>query len=95
MFSKIYEIFLHGNLTNCVNTFLSRFISAYRTSYSNNHVLICLIKNWKKSLDEKEFVGAVLMDSSKALDYIPHDLLIDKIYAYGFSVNAVTFFTDT
>ena len=92
MFSKIYEKFLHENLTNYVNTFLSKFISAYRKSYSTNHVLIRLIENWKKSLDEKKFVGAVLMDLSKAFDSIPHDLLIAKMYAYGFSINAVTFF---
>ena len=29
-------------------------------------------KNWKKSLDEKKFVDAVLMDLSKAFDSKPH-----------------------
>ena len=44
-----------------------------------------LTENWKKALDEKFFVGAVLMDLSKAFDCIPHDLLIAKLHAYGFS----------
>ena len=91
-FSKIYERFLNENLTNYVNTFLLKFISAYRKSYSTNHVLIHLIENWKKSLDEKKLVGAVLMDLSQAFDSIHHDLLIAKMYAYGFSIKAVTFF---
>ena len=51
IFSKIYERFLHKNLTDYVDSFLSKFISAYRKSYSSNHVLIRLIENWKKSLD--------------------------------------------
>ena len=43
IFSKIYERFLHENLTNYIDTFLSKFTSAYRKSYSSNHVLIRLI----------------------------------------------------
>ena len=92
MFSKIYEGFLHKNLTNYVNPFLLKFISADRKSYSTTHVLIRLTENWIKPLYEKEFVGAVLMDLSKAFDSIPHDhLLIAKMFACGFSINAVTF----
>ena len=78
-----------------MNTFLLKFISAYRKSYSTNHVLIHLIENWKKLLDEKKFVGAVLLDLSKAFDSIPHNLFIAKMYTNGFSINAVTFFTQT
>ena len=92
IFSKIYERFLHENLTDYIDSFLSKFIPAYRKSNSSNHVLIRLIENWKKSLDQKKFVGAVLMDLSKAFDSIPHDLLIAKLHAYGFSIDAVTFF---
>ena len=92
LFSKIYERFLHENLTNSVDTFLSKFISAYRKSYSSNHVLVRLKESWKKSLDQKKFVGAVLMDLSKALSSIAHDLLIAKMHAHGFSKNFLVFF---
>ena len=78
IFSKIYERFFTFLL------FLPEFISAYRKTYTTNQVLIRLIKNWKKSLDQNKFAGVVLMDLSKGFDCIPHDLLIVKMHAYGF-----------
>ena len=89
--SKIYERFIHDCLSSYAESFLSKFISAYRKSYSSNHVLLRLKENWKKSLDNKNFVGTVLMDLSKAFDCVPHDLLVAKLHAYGLSKDGVTF----
>ena len=90
-FSKIYERFLHNQIASFSNEFLSDFISAYRKGYSTNQVLIRLIEDWKTSLDKNLFTGAVLMDLSKAFDFIPHNLLISKLHAYGLSFDTVTF----
>ena len=89
--SKVYERFIHNCISSYAESILSDFISAYRKNYSSNHVLLRLIENWKKSLDNKNFVGTVLMDLSKAFDCIPHDLLVAKLHAYGLSEEAVTF----
>ena len=70
---------------------MSKFVSAYRKHYSANHVLISLVENWKKNLINIEIVGTVFMDLLKAFDYIPHDLLIAKMEAYGFSEDFLTF----
>ena len=91
-FSKIYERYIHNSLIPFVDSFLSVFISAYRQTYSSNHVLIRLIENWKQSLDKNKFGGAVLMDLSKAFDCIPYESLIAKMHAYGFDLNSLTFF---
>ena len=91
-FSKIYERYIHDSLIPYINKCLSEFVAAYRKSYSSSHVLIRLVENWKKELDNKKYVGAILMDLSKAFDCIPHELFIAKMDAYGFSKNALTFF---
>ena len=36
-------------------------------------------------LDKKEYVGAILMDLSKAFDIINYHLLVAKRNAYGFN----------
>ena len=90
-FSKIYERYIHNSLIPFVDNFLSVFISAYRQTYSSNHVLIRLIENWKQSLDKNKFVGAVIMDLSKVFDCIPCKLLIAKMHADGFDLNSLTF----
>ena len=69
----------------------SNFISAYKKSYSSNHVLLRLTENWKKSQDNKNFVGTVLMDLPKPFDYAPHDLVAAKLHAFGLSEDAVSF----
>ena len=42
----------------------------------------------EKSLGNKGFGGAILMDLSKAFDTLNHDLLIEKLHAYGFQHGA-------
>ena len=64
--------------------FLSQFSSSC-------HILIRLFENWKESLDNGFFAGALLMDLSKAFDCISHHVLVAKLHPYGISLNAATF----
>ena len=89
VFSKFYERIMKNQINSFIDSKLSTFLSAYRKSYSTQHVLIRLIEEWKQKLDRNYVVGAILMDLSKAFDSIPHDLIIAKLYAYGFDFEAL------
>ena len=56
---------------------------------NTQYALLSLIEKWKKTLNGKGYTGAVLMDLSKAFDTINHELLTTKIYANGFSKDAL------
>ena len=47
-------------------------------------VLLHLIKEWIRNLDNNILAEVVLMDLPKVFDCISHDLLIAKLDAYGF-----------
>ena len=82
---------MKGQLMLFTENHLSVFLSAYRSSYSSQHVLIRLIEEWRQKLNSDHFVGAVLMDLSKAFYCIPHDLLIAKLSAYCLSDEALVY----
>ena len=49
-----------------------------------------MMEDWRKALYDRKYVGAVLMDLSKAFDCMPHNLLLAKLQAYGLSSEAIT-----
>ena len=83
-FSEIFGKVIKNYLMKSMDNFSSPYLSAYRASYSTQHVLLRLIEEWKTNLDNNFAVGAVLMDLPKAFDCFPHDLLIAKLPANGF-----------
>ena len=87
--SKIFERLMFQQITSYVCNILSPFLCGFRKGYNAQHALMRLKNNLNKSLDKKESIGLVMMDLSKAFDCIPHNLLIAKLYAYGFDKNSL------
>ena len=74
-------------------TFFFQNLFPVIASFCNSiHVLIGLIKSWKKLLNQEKFVGVVLMDLLKVFDCILLDLLLTKTHAYGFSIDPIKLF---
>ena len=69
--------------------FLSPVLCGYRKGYNTQRALITLMEKMKESLDNNGLVAAVLMDLTKAFDTINHELLIAKLHAYGFDMDAL------
>ena len=91
VFSKIFEAVIKSQPVLYLENIFLPFLSAYRENYSAQHVLITLVEEWKKHLDNNEIVGGILIDLSKTFDSIPHDLLIAKLIAYGFGKTALKY----
>ena len=66
-----------------------KFQCGLRRGYSTQQCLIALIEKWTSATAKGKFFGALLTDVSKAFDCLPHELLIAKLHAYGFSLAAL------
>ena len=47
-----------------------------------------LVEDWRRALDNDEYVSAILIDLFKVFDCLPHDLLLGKLRAYGLTEKA-------
>ena len=83
--SKIFERLMFQQTTSFISKFLSPYLCGFRKGYNAQHALLRLKNILNQSLDRNEKVGLIMMDLSKAFDCIPHELLIAKLNAYGFS----------
>ena len=86
--SKIFEKIMQKQINDFIISFLSPYLCGHRKGFNTQHALLKLVENWRKSLDNKSFGGAILVDLSKAFDNLNHDLLIAKLLAYGFQHDA-------
>ena len=67
--SKVFQRLMHHQVSEYIDN-LSPFLCGYRKGFNTQTALWSLLEKWKST-----FAGAVLMDLSKALNTINHELL--------------------
>ena len=81
--SKVLEKIILHQMSRFLQEILDPRIAAYRQVYSCQYVLLKLIDDWKRALEKRKHVGAVLMDLGKAFDCLPLQFLVAKRKACG------------
>ena len=89
--SKVFEKIMYTQIDSFMEDKLSKLLTVFRKNHSTQHCLINMLEKWKNTLDKRGFVCAMFMDLSKTFDKMNHNLLIDKIGAYGFQKYALSF----
>ena len=70
--------------------YMDNFIqSGFRKGCNTQYRLLKMLEKWNSVIDKGKFLGALLTDSHKAFDYLPHDLLLAKWLAYGFNLSSL------
>jgi hypothetical protein len=71
-----------------LNKILANEQYGFRSNTSTERAIYQLTNNILKALDNKEWVGGLFCDLSKAFDYVDHDILLEKLKFYGISGTA-------
>ena len=62
--SKNFERSMHDQLSNFMDSHFNPFLAAFRKGLGCQSTLLRLLEDWRKALDSRECVAAILMDLS-------------------------------
>ena len=74
--SKIFERIIFRQISNYMESFLSKYQCRFRKGLSTQHCLLFMLEKWKRAVDNGKVFGILLTDLSKAFDCLSHELLL-------------------
>ena len=83
---KLVEIVLYNRMINYINQFdlLHPNQFGLREKHKTVDALACVIEQLRLAIDDKKPACCIFLDLSKAFDSIHHDILLSKLFNYGF-----------
>ena len=93
-FSKVFERVVYNRVLDflCKNNVLYDYQFGFRQKHSAQHALITLIDKIHTSLDNGDIAITILLDLKKAFDTVNHQILLQKLNAYGIRGNMLKWF---
>lgn len=86
VFSKIFEKILKEKIMKFIekNNILNSSQFGFTTNSSTEYAITTIYDQFLKNLDDNLITCSIFLDIKKAFDSISHDILLKKLYHYGF-----------
>ena len=86
---KVFKQIVAKQLVGIFDHHLEQTLTAYRKTHSCETTLINLTELWRLARDNKQTVGMLTTEMSKAFDSMHPALLLSKLRAYGFQESLI------
>ena len=94
LISKVIKKVIHDQTSAFFNSrnLLCNYQSGFRKNHSTDYCLFFLNDKILKGFIQGLMTGMILIDLQKAFDTIDHNILLQKLYAIGFSKHSINWF---